>query len=534
MAVMAFSSDRIDSICAELDRQDRPGAAVGIAIDGRPVYARGFGLASMDLPVGLTPTTRMRIYSTTKHFTCLAYLLLCEEGRAALDAPIGEYLPELHAVNRRPTMRQLMTNTSGLRDVCDIRWQFCGTQREVPSPALLSLYEKIDDVNFSPGTAWSYNNGGFRLVTAAIERITGQALADVLSERVFGPVGMRNTLLRGLDSDFVPHSASMHMTTPEGFRRSYLAGALSGDGGIVSTVDDMLIWLAHMGAPRVGSAETWALIKSPHRLLSGASTGYGLGLYVERCRGLEIVHHPGGGMGANSQMLNVPAAGLDVVVLANRHDVLSTTLAERILDACLPDLEPRRRAPSRAFVNGTFRSAATGRVVQLRTADRDIVPWIAAGQQIASIDGADIALVFDTEGVLKPAGVFAQPRYALQPVGGPSNPAAVYFEDCGLVDELQPLVREDVPDARVPTGRYHSPSIATEARITLERSGPRLTTTGPFGFAEFSLERLGKRVWRAISADPMPWGGILSFEDGARSFQFSSLRTRALRFEASA
>src|ERR1700744_5006631 len=74
----------IDSIFADLDQCHSPGAAVGIAIGGRPVYRKGFGLASMELPVALTPSMRLRIGSTSKHFTCLAYLLLCEQGQASI------------------------------------------------------------------------------------------------------------------------------------------------------------------------------------------------------------------------------------------------------------------------------------------------------------------------------------------------------------------------------------------------------------------------------------------------------------------
>jgi D-aminopeptidase len=103
---------RIDAIFAVVDQCHLPGAAVGIAIDGKPVYRKGFGLANMELPFVLSPSVRMRIYSTTKHFACLAYMLLCEEGRAGIDDPIGKYLPELHPVSRNATMRQLMGHTS--------------------------------------------------------------------------------------------------------------------------------------------------------------------------------------------------------------------------------------------------------------------------------------------------------------------------------------------------------------------------------------------------------------------------------------
>src|SRR5256885_5489535 len=116
-----FDEKKIGAIFSDLDQCHLPGVAVGIAIGGKPVYRKGFGLASMELPVVLSPSTRMRIGSTSKHFTAFAYMLLCEEGKAGIDDPIGKFLPELHPVARRVTMRQLMGNTGGLRDVCDIK-----------------------------------------------------------------------------------------------------------------------------------------------------------------------------------------------------------------------------------------------------------------------------------------------------------------------------------------------------------------------------------------------------------------------------
>src|SRR5437762_7756253 len=92
---VAFDERKIDAIFAELNQCHLPGAAVGIAIGGKPVYRKGFGLARMELPVVLSPAIRMRIGSTTKHFAAFAYLLLCEEGKAGIDDPLGKYFPEL-------------------------------------------------------------------------------------------------------------------------------------------------------------------------------------------------------------------------------------------------------------------------------------------------------------------------------------------------------------------------------------------------------------------------------------------------------
>ena len=313
---------RIDSIFAQLNSSHLPGAIVGIAIDGRPVYRKAFGVANSELPLGLSTSLKMRIGSTTKHFSCLAYLLLCEKGKAQIDDSIGKYLPEVHPTSRGITIRQLMGHVSGIRDASDICWHFSGTGKPVSSSELLSLYKSIDDINAAPGKSWIYNNGGYQLLSAALERITDQSLEDVLQELIFRPVGMYDTALRRFDTDFVPNSVTLHTPKPDKtFEKAYLGTALMGEGGMVSTVDDMLLWLRHMDSPEVGSPESWRLLRLPQTLTNGTSTGYGLGLMSGQFEGLETIGHAGTVLGGTADMLKVESAGLDVVVLVNRGDV---------------------------------------------------------------------------------------------------------------------------------------------------------------------------------------------------------------------
>ena len=88
-------AERLDALFAPWNRTDEPGLVVGVVKDGALIYRRGFGMASLESAAANTPATRMRIGSTTKHFTCLLALLLAEEGKLDLDAPIRTYVAEL-------------------------------------------------------------------------------------------------------------------------------------------------------------------------------------------------------------------------------------------------------------------------------------------------------------------------------------------------------------------------------------------------------------------------------------------------------
>lgn len=512
---------QIDAIFAHLNHCHLPGAAVGIAIGGRPVYRKAFGMASSELPVGLSPNMKMRIGSITKHFACLAYLLICERGKAGIDDPIGKYLPEVHPASRGVTIRQLMGHVSGIRDASDICWHFSGTGRPVSSSELLSLYRTINDVNATPGTTWIYNNGGYHLLSAAIERITNRSLEDVLRETIFRPVGMYDTALRRFDTDFVFNSATLHTPKPDKtFEKAYFGTALVGEGGMVSTVDDMLLWLNHMSSPEIGSLETWNSLKRPLTLINGMSTGYGLGLISDRYGDFKTIGHSGGVLGGTADMLKVVAADLDVVVLVNRSDVMAPSLTYGILDACL-NTNRTVESPGGSRATGIFRSRITGRVIQLLGRD---------GQQIASIDGTDITVNPDSDGVLHPELLHGYLRFSITLLGGAKTPTQILFEDFGNRDELSAVQPDNDTSASSIAGRYRSGSTGTEIAIHLTDDGANMKSVGRFGSVEYDLEYLAKGIWRSRSAGYSPWAGLLTFDQDNLEFRYTNLRIRALPF----
>lgn len=510
----------IDAIFSAVDQSHLPGAAIGIAIGGVPVYRRGFGLANVEQPVVLTAQTRMRMYSTTKHFACLAYLLFCEEGRAGLDDPVWKYLPELHPVTHPVTIRQLMSHTSGLRDACEVRWMFSGVGREVPAGELLRLYRRIEDVNFASGTAYRYNNGGYHILSAVIEKLADQPLEEVFRKRIFEPVGMHDTLLRRIDSDFIPNSATMHMSSVGGgYQRKYLAGELLGEGGIVSTVDDMLRWLKHRARPWVGTAQTWALMSTTQKLADGAETGYGLGLFRCAYRGVDTISHGGGGLGSNSQMICLPELGLDVVAMVNRHDVSAAELAAKVLDACL-GFDSRIPAVAPGSVLGLFRSPATGSVIQL---------YVKEGTQMALIDGGECPMIQSEDGVLQ-AKLWPWWNLAIRWRGDAQRPRGLRYEFFGRAEELEPL-RSDEPsriDSMV--GEYAADTLGVRLSLTGRGQSGCMRTVGAFGSNVYRIEGIGAGLWRFKTVDATGWGGIMASSSDQAGVSISTWGLRQVPF----
>lgn len=508
--------DALDRLFAPFDRTDAPGFAVGLALNGVPQYRRGVGMASVELPVALSPSIRMRIGSTSKHFTVLAVMLLQEEGRLSIDGSPRTILPELPAWADAMTVRQLMAHTSGMRDSLDLIGLVGGLGLATEPDVHLRLLTGLESVNAAPGETWSYNNGGYVLLSRIVERLSGMPLAEFLRARIFEPVGMADTLVRPLDTTLVPNSATLHVPNPAGgWSRGVFGPPLAGEGAIVSTVDDMLRWLKHMSNPTVGSADTWAQMWTP------ASThGYGLGLNMTEHRGLKTVHHAGGVIGGSSQMLKVLDHELDLVLMTNGVNTLDFyRMVDAVIDACIPDLPPAPADAGGEPTSGTFYSPATGRVLTLAAHE---------GAQVMTVGGMTLPARRDARGAMSVEILPTDLR--VTPVREDGSVVALDVTEFGHPDRLQ---RVEPNEEQAPVGHYRSRDAGIEATIERGDAGPAMQLTGITGTTRYALTPLGPGLWHGAATT-----GILpvavTIELDADGFRLTSGRTVRLRFERTA
>jgi hypothetical protein len=218
--------------------------------------------------------------------------------------------------------------------------------------------------------------------------------------------------------------------------------------------------------------------------------------------------------------------------MVNRDDVAGAFLVEKILDACLLSLDSIKQRTCTASATGTFRSLTTGRVIRLQGAAADSSPaWIQGRHQMALIDGFDMSFERGEDGVLRPPeGLYGFMKLELKLNGDPEKPSSVGLTDFGNTDELVAVRPAEVSTATPIAGHYRSQSAEIEATIRDTDDGARLRTVGRLGSADFILECLADRVWRAKPSSPFPPSGILSFHDGGAGFDFWSMRTRAFPF----
>ena len=366
------TAQQLDELFAPWNRTDQPGFVVGVARKGEVLYRRGFGMASLESAAANTPATRMRIGSTTKHFTCLLALLLAEEGKLDLDAPIRTYVAELTGPGGDPTLRQLMQHRGGSRCYLDIGFIGHGLS-PAPKGSALAAQIRQGGRNFPPGEAMIYNNGGYHLASIAIERVGGAPFEDQLRARLFAPLAMNDTASIPTDFEITPGIATMHVPLSGGrWRRGlFPSDEVRGEGAMVSTIDDMLTWMAHLRArDRFGAKASWKQLTALPRYADGRTGIYALGLMVEEYRGLGTIHHAGGVFGGTCQMLTLPDFALDIIIVANGAPNANVVrLAEQVVDIVLADKVGKEAAAIRAkdykALLGDWCSPETGMVYSL-------------------------------------------------------------------------------------------------------------------------------------------------------------------------
>lgn len=498
----------IDALLAPFDRTDAPGFAVGVALHGRPGYRRGVGLASVELPLALSPTIRMRIGSTSKHFTVLAVMLLAEEGKLSIEDSPRRFIPELPAWADRISLRQLMNHRSGMRDSLDLILHSAGPGVSAAPDYQLALTAGLDDLNFEPGATWSYNNGGYVVLAEVVARVSGVPFADFLRDRIFAAVGMHDTLLRSLDTDLVPNSATLHVPSPTGgWTRGVFGVPIGGEGGIVSTVDDMLRWLRHMSMPTVGSADTWATMRTP------ASThGYGLALTTDTRRGLTTLHHAGAVVGGSCQMMKVVDHDLDIIVMSNGLNGLDLhKLVDAIIDACIPGLPAPEEDVPETPRTGTFYSAGSGRKLVLEDLD---------GKQAIRIDGMTLPARRDEHGRLSVPLVPTDMRVIPDEDG-------LTVEEYGETDRLDRVEPPADAAATDIAGTYENRAAAMTATVSAAGT-PTLRLAGQLGAMDYALAPIGPALWEGRATGTLPLALVVEVVDGG--LRLTSGRTHRLPF----
>ena len=345
---------QIDQIFQTWDSPSSPGCALGIVQNDELVYARGYGMANLELGVPIAPDSAFYLASVSKQFTAMAIALLVEAQQLKLTDNVRQYVPETPDYGTPVTIAQMIRHTSGLRDYLDLGAMTGKRMEDVWTEAdFLARVSRQKALNFAPGAQYVYSNTGYVLLSIIVKRVTGMSLGAFAQERIFAPLGMTQTVFKEHHQQIIPNRVSGYSSAADGdgFINEYHNLQVAGDGGLYSTITDLARWDANFYANRLGQGSP-ALIEmmySTAPLSDGAPQTYAFGLGHGTYRGLPLIAHGGGLNGARTQMIRFPTQHCTIICLSNLSSFDPEAMIKRVADLILAEqLADAVDAPSAA------------------------------------------------------------------------------------------------------------------------------------------------------------------------------------------
>ncbi len=308
-----------------LARNRVPGAGVAILRKGEIAWTGGFGYSDLEQETPVTGDTVFNVGSVSKTVAAWGAMLLVEEGKLDLDAPIEKSLsrwklPESAIDSGKVTLRRLLSHTAGL--------SLHGYPGFQPGEALPTVEASLSGATngsggvyllFEPGTQWKYSGGGYTIAQLAIEEASGLPFAEYMKKNVLLPLGMKSSDYRWTEEidklAATPYDRSRQPIAGPRFTAAAAAGlqtspnefARFAQASLAEFHDRVEGLRSPLSAASVRTMQTPAL----------ASPGYGLGYSVETTRGIEWVGHNGANRGWMARLSLVPKSGDALIVLTN-------------------------------------------------------------------------------------------------------------------------------------------------------------------------------------------------------------------------
>ena len=411
---------KVDRVFERWNRSDAPGCAVGVAVDGRPVLVRAYGMANLEYGLRIRPETIFESGSVAKQFTAAAIALLAQDGKLALDDPVRKYLPELPDFGTPILIRHFLNHTSGLRS----QWSLLSLAGRPPGQAvhtndeILELVGRMKELNFKPGDEFLYNNTGYTLLGVVVQRVTGKSFAEFCRDRLFLPLGMTHTQWRDDFTKIVPDRATAYRQERDGTFRTFMPFTnVHGNGGLLTTVGDLLIWNANLDAPRVGGKALADQLQTRGRLNDGFENEYAQGLFVTSYKGVREVSHGGSTAGYQTFLARFPEERLSIAVLSNVTSSGPNRLAHQVAEIFLAGKlkEPAKPVPVavpaeklKTFV-GVYREPLTDAVLRI-TLDKEGKALLIAGQAIVAVSENNFATADGGQQIVFEDGSGSVPR----------------------------------------------------------------------------------------------------------------------------
>lgn len=330
---------KIDELFSDFDLPHGPGAGVGIFRDGQVLFKKGYGLADLAKQQAVTPTTNFRLASLSKQFTAMAIMILKDQGRLSYSDTLQKFFPQFPDYAKNITVRHLLNNQGGLPDYENL---IAPSQTEqVHDQDILELLAREEHLLFTPGERYHYSNGGYILLGLIASKVSGFTFAEFLKLHIFEPLGMMHSVAFEDGISMVVNRAYGYSFKEDRFEQNdqSITSATLGDGGIYSSIDDLLLWERELLQPTLVAPTSLTEAFTAGRLNNGEVTSYGFGWMVSQYKDFSRVGHTGSTVGFRTAIQRYVDQKLTIIVLCNRSKATPWDIAEKIADLYLVEAD---------------------------------------------------------------------------------------------------------------------------------------------------------------------------------------------------
>ena len=331
-----FDTAAIDNVFADFN-SETPGCALGVVQSGQLVYGRGYGMANLEHDIPINTTSVFRIGSVSKQFAAAVAALAAMEGYLDLEDPLQKWIPELPDYGEPLTLRHTLNHTSGLRDYITLM-SLKGLRGDdfYTVAELIEVQALQEELNFPSGSEYLYSNSGYVLATEAVARAVGKPFKDYAEEVLFRPLQMSHSHFHDDHNHIVPLRADGYSPRGDGFRTNMTTLDMIGDGGVYTSIDDMVHWVTALEQDGIRSGLT-PILETRGVLNSGEEISYALGQSHGEHRGRATIGHGGSWVGFRADVLRFPSQGTSIVTLCNRADASPSGRAIQVADIVLAE-----------------------------------------------------------------------------------------------------------------------------------------------------------------------------------------------------
>jgi D-alanyl-D-alanine carboxypeptidase len=320
------------------------GLSLAVVKNGEIIKSRGYGLSNVEYHLPAREDSVYQLASVTKQFTATAIMVLVEQNKIDLDNKIAQYLTDLPLEWQNVTVRHLLNHTSGIVNYTALPefWQrnLYSTSKE----EIVKLVTKYP-LEFLPGDAFNYCNTGYVLLGMIIEKVSGQAYADFLKERIFTPLNMKDTRVNDLQPIIINRASGYIWNSRVLNARYWDQSWAYGAGALISTVTDLAKWDAALYTEKIVTRKSLEQMWAQTKLNNGTTVPYGFGWGTGKINGHRVVSHNGGIIGFCSNISRFLDDRITVIVLINEVpipvDFIAFNVANFYIEGLLPpDYKP--------------------------------------------------------------------------------------------------------------------------------------------------------------------------------------------------